>query len=255
MGIFSFVKSALDIPGGPSQETKRKRAKEEFDFQKDMRLYKYDPNSFEYGQPAKADFTSLDFSNANQTRAEQKSLIDALRARVAGSAPSVAEQQLKQGQDAAVANIVGSMAANRGVNPAVAARQAAMGIASAAGDVNRQAALLRADEQSRAENLLGSILQGARSADETRAVSAGQLEQQTRLANLQALMDALARRQQGRVTLEQLRGGDMRELNANLLAGERAKAERDSAMNRSIVGGLFSAGGSVLGSMLGGGGK
>ena len=85
----------------------------------------------------------------------QQYLIDALRRRMEGGAPSVAEQQLQQATERNVQGVMGAAGSMRGgANPALLQRQALQ----TAGAVNQEAAgqgaVLRAGEQAQAEQAM-----------------------------------------------------------------------------------------------------
>lgn len=88
--------------------------------------------------------------------------IAGLQQAVAGQGPSVAEQQMMRGVDAANAQAQSMAASQRGISPALAARLAAQQQAGMAQNANANAAMMRAQEQMDARNLLGQGLQSIR---------------------------------------------------------------------------------------------
>lgn len=117
-----------------------------------------------------------------QFRQGQMALMQQLQEAAAGRGPSIAAQQLKQGMDRNNAQALG-MAATMGGNPALAARNAALGAAQANQATNRDAAMARLQEQLSARDQLGGVLNSARGQDMTIAANQAQLDQQAALAN------------------------------------------------------------------------
>jgi len=94
---------------------------------------------------------------------QQDQYLDTLRAQAAGEGvPSLAEMQLRRGLAQVQQGAAGSMAAQRGLNPALAARLVGQQQAQAGQEFAGQAAMLRAQEQLDAQKLLGATLQGVR---------------------------------------------------------------------------------------------
>lgn len=108
----------------------------------------------------------LDQSQQDEFRQGQQGLISQLQARAAGTAgPSLAEQQLQQGQEANIKAQLSRAASQRGGYNPLAARQTAQDIAMGGQQVNQQAALLRSQEQQQAEQALAGALQAGRQQD------------------------------------------------------------------------------------------
>ncbi len=74
-----------------------------------------------------------------------------------GQGPSAAQLQMQQGLDTANANAMGMAAANRGVSPGLAARQAQQAQAQNNMQFNQQAGINRAQEQLGAAQTLGGL--------------------------------------------------------------------------------------------------
>jgi len=108
-------------------------------------------------------------------------LVGALQAGVAGTAPSAAEQQLQAGLTQTMQRAKGLQAAQRGVNPALASMMGQATASQLGMQVGREAAGLRAQEMAQAR---GQALQ----LEQMRA-------QQQQAANQMALQKALADRQ------------------------------------------------------------
>lgn len=141
---------------------------------------------------------NADLANANAARAQQGTLAQALQQRVAGRAPSVAAQQGQIGVAQAFQNASRIAANARGVNRGLALRTGAEAASTGMAQANRDASMLRAQEQATAEQTLGQQLAQQRAQDlQTRAGSiqaaaadqeaaASQAQLQTELANANA---------------------------------------------------------------------
>lgn len=93
-----------------------------------------------------------------QTLAQQQAFIQALQMQSAGLGPSVAQNQLNQATNTNLSNAMGMAASARGVNPALAARQAQQSGAQMNQQAAGQAATMRAQEQLGAQGMLGNQL-------------------------------------------------------------------------------------------------
>lgn len=94
---------------------------------------------------------------------QEQQLTQALLARAQGrGGPSVAEQQMQQGLEQQVSQAQGMAAAQRGMSPALAARQAQLAAAQAGAQMNQQAGILRAQEAMGAEQLAQQGIQSQR---------------------------------------------------------------------------------------------
>lgn len=102
---------------------------------------------------------------SNEFRTDQGQLIQALQAQAAGQGPSLAAEQLRQGQQANVAAQMAALASARGgANPAMA-RQTMQSAQQIQAQTARDAALARIQEQMNAQQQLGGVLQQARTGD------------------------------------------------------------------------------------------
>jgi hypothetical protein len=108
-----------------------------------------------------------DFAQSNQVRQSQIGLGKTFEDMIAGRGPSVAEQQMRMGQDAAIkaAAAQTGLAASRGGGYGGLARGLAQTTAQTSQDVAGQAALLRAQEQQAAMQNYGGLLSGMRGQD------------------------------------------------------------------------------------------
>lgn len=144
--------------------------------------------------------------NANTTRedqfrGQQMGLADVLTRRAQGmGGPSLAEQQMRAGNDANMKAALSMAAGARGGSSPLAQKGVAQNLAGMNQQTNQQAMQMRAQEQMQAENSLGALLAQGRGADQNTALAnqqwqnqgtmqQGQFNQQTNLANLQAQMN------------------------------------------------------------------
>ncbi len=135
-----------------------------------------------------------DLAQSLQARQVQSTLAQALQQRVAGQSPSVAALQGKYGV-AQAAQAAGRIAANaRGVNRGLALRMGAEAGATGMAQANRDASMLRAQEQATAEQTLGQQLAQQRAQDlqqRTGSLGAAQANQNAQLG-VQQLQTELA---------------------------------------------------------------
>jgi len=96
--------------------------------------------------------------------AEEQQLTNLILQRARGEVPSVAEQQMRTGLDEAARRASSFAASQRGVSPALAARLASQGQQELMGQGIGQTAMLRAQEQQRAESLASGLIGDQRSA-------------------------------------------------------------------------------------------
>lgn len=145
---------------------------------------------------------------ANRARQQQNNLASVLQRRVAGQAPSVAALQGQYGIAQAFQNASRIAANARGVNRGLALRAGANAATEGMAQANRDATLLRAQEQMAAEQTLGQQLAQVRAQDlQTRAGSleaaradqAGQIAEQGIKADLANANASRAQRGTGAV--------------------------------------------------------
>lgn len=117
-----------------------------------------------------------------QFRNGQLGLVNALQAQAAGAGPSLAENTLRQAQEANVARQMGVTAAGGG-NPAVAQRAAMNYAATAQRQAGSDAANIRTQEQLNAQAQLANALAGGRAQDIGVASTQAGFDQQSILAN------------------------------------------------------------------------
>lgn len=99
-------------------------------------------------------------------KSDQQDLVNTFQSRVQGDRPSVAEEQLAQGLDQTLSDQVSAVRSAPGVSPGLKARMIQKAGQKQASDLARAKAVLRAGEQSQAEQNLASTLQGARAQDQ-----------------------------------------------------------------------------------------
>lgn len=195
--------------------------------------------------------TTINTGDSDQLRAQQMALINAQQARVAGTAPSVAQIQLQRGADHNMANIAAQAASARGgVNTGLLARNVLNAQATTGQQNASDMALLRAQEQTSAEGALAGNLNGTRGQDLSLATNQAGLTQQTALANAAAQQQQqqhanalIAQYTQMGLSLDQaqfLANQELAKTNAGIEAGAAAR-------DQQMTGGLLSAGGSMLG--------
>jgi hypothetical protein len=96
--------------------------------------------------------------SASQFDPQYQRAVAALEGRVRGDAPSLAEEQLRQGLDTNLGDTVSAIRSSAGVSPALRARMIARAGEEQGTEFARAQAVLRAGEQAEAEKtLLGSL--------------------------------------------------------------------------------------------------
>jgi len=159
-------------------------------FERDTDTPDLDPNNFNLpGQQQRGQdlLQQADFAagrgapqvGTSSFRGNQQGLVNMLNARAMGQGPSVAQRQLR---DAMGRNISGQQAllATGGPGGARAAAQQASQVGSS---LAGQSALLRANEITQAQGLLGQTLQGARGQDQQRNVAQSDMDLRSRGLN------------------------------------------------------------------------
>lgn len=123
-------------------------------------------------------------------RAQQMGLASALQAQAQGTAPSVAEAQMRQAMDRSLAGQQASLAGARGVDPGLAMRMIARQRATESANLGQAAGIARLQEQQGAQQQLAGVLSGTRGADvQTQALNdaAAQFFEAQRTGNFQAM--------------------------------------------------------------------
>jgi len=141
------------------------------------------------GPDARLKATQLDAANDAEVRLAQKGLLSQLQGQAAGTAPSLAQQQMMQAQDrnlrTGAALAAGS---SKGANAALGLRTALMANGEMGAQNAQQAGILRLQEQQGAMNQLAGLTGQMRQADLSLAGQNAQLEQQAAMGNQQAAL-------------------------------------------------------------------
>lgn len=204
-----------------------------------------------------------------QARQQQMGLAQMLQQQAAGTGgPTAAQMLLQQAQEQNANAIRSQVASQAGLSPGLAARLAAQGVEQSNLQSAQQAAILRAQEQQRAQGALGQLLTGVRGQDiglagqegglaAQIALAQGQMNQQTALSNVQ---NQLAQRglAQGYLgmagdlyTGEQQRGlQQLLQQNQLEASKEMAEGERKWNLYNTLIGGGLSAAGSIIGAAI-----
>jgi len=192
----------------------------------------------------------IDTAQQAEWRKRQQEAADLLRAQATGQAASAAEMQMRAGLDTARRQ-VGGMAAQAGVSPALAQRQAMAAQSQLSQQGIAQTAAMRAAEQARAQQAYAGMIGGARAQDIGLAQSQAQLALQA-----QALRDRLVSAftgmglsaaeadRQAQIMYEQMMQQD-----AQARAGLAQQAWQTGSQNAMTYQGAMMSG---LGSLLGG---
>lgn len=167
---------------------------------------------------------------------QQQTLADMLFAMSRGEGPSLAGEQLRAGADRAAGTQAGlaAGAAGRGVNSGAAYLNAANNAGAAQAQANQDAGMARVQEQLGAMGQLGGVLGQGRAQDQQNSQFNANEQNQTALANLQALL-------QGRQLDDNTRA-QLLQLQQNLLAQGKGPSVGDT---------LLAGGGMVAGMGLG----
>lgn len=101
---------------------------------------------------------NIDYSGANNSLGQQQAYLDMLGQQARGEGPNPALDQLNMTTNANIRNQAAALASARGMNPALAARQASQVGAQANQEAAGQAALQSAQQQLGAQQLAGNLL-------------------------------------------------------------------------------------------------
>jgi hypothetical protein len=185
----------------------------------------------------------VDFGNSNQVRGQQQTLAQAIMQQLQGG-PSVAENQLRQATDRNIRQGMGALASQRGVNPAILARQILGGTQAANQQAVADAATLRAQEQQGLYQTLGQMLAQQRSQDLGQSELGVNAGLNTLNANTQRLATAGGlQNQQNATNVENSLG--VQKINAGTAANNAQNAT-------GFLSGLLNAGAGIAGKMAGG---
>lgn len=239
----SFIKTMITGPDkikGPNEEAFNLEDYSKNQRQIDKRVAGFD----------KRKFTQIDTKPQDQFRQGQTTLAGQLADQMSGKAPSLAQMQMRQGQENNVRNAM-AMAASGAPNQAGAtARNFARAVMEGGQAANRDAGMMRAAEQAQTANTLSNVLSQGRQTDIGLAQSQAQLTAQQR-AQLDGLiqqylamgMSLDAAQSQARMDLEKTKIG---------------VASANSAAQAQHMGGMLSfisSGAQTAATAFGGGGK
>lgn len=229
------------------------------------------PNRADYGLGAAGDWNEsfgrgltgasinagFDPSQSNATRAQQMALIQQLQAQASGSAPSIAEAQLRQAAQQNAAQASSAMTQARGMGAGAAQRQVGVQRAGIGQDLAGQSAIARLQEQMMARSALGQQLGAMRGQDLGQAqLGAGfNLQGQTatqnaRQAALEALMRQAAQAQMGNMAFGQATQGANESWNntlAGMYGGARGQANQNYQNSIGLIMKLIQAGATAAG--------
>lgn len=165
-----------------------------------------------------------------QARGQQEQLVAALTAAMNGQGPSLAQNMLTQATNQNTLQGASLLGSQRGINPALAARQIVQNTAAANQSAAGQGATLRATEQLGAMGQLGNVLSGVRGQD------INQVQADTgRVGVLGGLQNA-----QNNSNISNQLG--VQQINADT-------GNKNAGVVGNLVGGSMNAGASVLGSL------
>lgn len=100
---------------------------------------------------------TMDWSQANAAQQQQQSVLDLLRQRAEGTAPSPAEIQLMSALDRQQAQALGTAASQHGMAPGLAMRQALAAQTQMGQQASADAAAMRAAEANNAIGMMGNV--------------------------------------------------------------------------------------------------
>lgn len=178
--------------------------------------------------------TAPGFANA---QAGQGALAQMLMNTANGTAPSLAAAQLKAGQQTNAANTMAMQAQARGVNPSMAAYDAGQINSNANLATNAQAGMAGIAEREGAQSMLGNVL------NQQGQLGLGEQAQRNQLTQYYTSM-GMSQEQaqlQANIAMEQINSS-----NYNAAQGLNAGVSMGNAANSAnLIGGIFSAGGSI----------
>lgn len=228
-------KAASDINPFKKTAVSTKTGKiKEGDFLDRAGLAKYQKQQGQLASEAlERDAVRLEEAKQEQFRQKQMALADALEAQARGEGPSLATEQLNQARDQNIQSAMAMGVSQRGVNPALAARQVASQSAAAMQAAARDAAAARIQEQLSAREQLAGVAQSGRGQDIT--LAGAQADQQARQRALNDQMsqfygqqsyNAMTQATQNAQNLAALRSGQQMSINQAQNAAAEAQKNR-----------------------------
>lgn len=127
----------------------------------------------------------INMAPQDQFRQQQLSVAQRLAAQAQGQGPSIANEQMKQGQEAAMAQQFAQLASARGGASPALARAAMQNNAAQQGQLSQQAGINRLQEQQQAAGNFNNVAGTARGQDVNLATSQAGMEQATNMAKYQ----------------------------------------------------------------------
>lgn len=216
---------------------------------------------------AAADYTTADqdYQRQQEARGQQLALGQQYQDVIAGKTPSLAEMQMRQGQDATAQQALNMAASARGGGGMLAQQQAINANALGQQRVGQDAAMLRAQETAQARDAYGNLVRDMRGADLGSMGQRADMAQAQAGIGLQSEQQRFGQGQAYRSSADALRQ-DQRDTNLSLWQGNQSArtalatgaqqaAASDRASNRAAVAGVVGAGLGAGATMYTGGGK
>lgn len=207
------------------------------------------------GDRSKTDFDFLGSMNeaAQNSRglgAQQQDFITSLQNQVAGrGVPSLADMQLARALGQVQSQAAGSVASQRGLNPALAARLVGQQQAQAGQQAAGQAAMLRAQEMVNAQQMLGSTLSGVRGQEQNAfgmGIGGNQGQNSLNASIDEQNRQAMERAQRDRLGLDQQRSQNTRDTAAGIFK-TGAEIAGPKLFDGGVIPRLYVDGGPVAG--------
>jgi hypothetical protein len=189
------------------------------------------------------ELTQIDAAPQQEFRAGQTSLASTLADQVAGRAPSVAQMQLNQGREANIKSAMAMAGSQPGAAVSSGGRNLARALMEGNQAANRDASMLRANEQTQATNTLSNVLSQGRSADIGLATGQAQLSVQEQAQNDQMVRDYMAMG----INLDQAQSLAKQELAKIKLGIVQGNANAANQQAGALLGGAATIGASMLG--------
>jgi hypothetical protein len=189
--------------------------------------------------------TEIGLSPQEQFRDTQLRMLDAYQRQAEGVAPSLAQTQLRQGQDQNIRSALALAASQPGGNVSSAYRNTARNIMDSNAQMNRDAAQLRMAENQKALENISNLSAQARTQDIGLATSQAQLTSQEQMQKNQLMQQYVALG----FTLDQANQKAQQDL-ANLKVGIY---QNNKSIGAQTSNALLGAGASFAASMLGSG--
>lgn len=221
----------------------------------EKRARRYDQLGAAYAErpDAFADYTTADqdYARQQEARGQQLALGQQYQDVIAGKTPSLAEMQMRQGQDATAQQALNMAASARGGGGMLAQQQAINANALGQQRVGQDAAMLRAQETAQARDAYGNLVRDMRGAD------LGSMGQRADMAQAQAGIQLTSEQQRFAQGMGYQQGADglrqdQRDTNLSVQQGNQSAATAvqtgaaqaaaaDRASTRGMIAGLGSS--------------